>query len=86
MLEHLYSLGDAVDRLLSYAYPSVDVTPVLLVSHPEQRARRMTELSGAIIIIGLELLAAVHSPMPFPCTLCRDGEGTRRNFSGDSPH
>ena len=62
MLEQLYSVVDAVDHLLSYAYPSVDVTPVLLISRPEERAKRMTELSGASVIVGHELLAASYSP------------------------
>lgn len=49
MLEQLYSVADAVDHLLSYAYPSVDVTPVLLISRPEERAKRMTDLSRAFL-------------------------------------
>lgn len=58
MLEDLYSIGNAVDCLMSYASSSVDITPVLLVSHPEQRARRMTELSGASIVVNPWPLAA----------------------------
>lgn len=46
MLEQLYSLESSLDDLLNYVYPQVDVTPVLLTSHPEDRARQKVTLSG----------------------------------------
>lgn len=46
MLEQLYSLESSLDALLTYVYPQVDITPVLLTSHPGDRAQQKATLSG----------------------------------------
>lgn len=46
MLQTLYELERTLDGLLQYPYASVEVTPVLLTSHPEHRAQQKARLVG----------------------------------------
>lgn len=46
MLDQLRSLATTIDCLIDYAYPPVDVTPVLLSSQPDYRAQQKASLSG----------------------------------------
>lgn len=50
MLGLLAALEETLNDLCQYPHPDVDVTPILLTSHPTQRAQQKTRLEGKHIL------------------------------------
>lgn len=65
MLDQLRSLAITLECLLDYAYPPVDVTPVLLSSQPDYRAHQKASLSGMSLDERVGYMRTLDNPNHF---------------------